>query len=138
MTGSWYLYAIPLTRDARRRLCNPEALAERYAATPTGSKQVPGVTELRSLYDELSEVVDFRRAQGRKHSVASVLALVIAARLMGVVSPLAVAQLARQLPQDRLKALGVWRNPKTGRCEAVCQANWCECSRVKVLAGRKG
>ncbi len=40
--------------------------------------------ELRSLYEELSEVPDFRRAQGRKHQTATVLAIYLLARLAGL------------------------------------------------------
>ena len=60
---------------------------------------------------------DFRRAQGRKHTIASVLAIVIAARLTGFESGIGAAQFAQALNQTELKALGAWFNPKTKKYE---------------------
>ena len=60
---------------------------------------------------------DFRRAQGRKHTIASVLAIVIAARLAGFKSGIGAAQLAQALNQTELEALGAWFNPKTKQYE---------------------
>ena len=72
---------------------------------------------LCSLYDELLRVPDFRRAQGRKHTIASVFAIDIVARLAGFESGIAAAQFARALNQTELKALGAWLNPKTKKYE---------------------
>ena len=60
---------------------------------------------------------DFRRAQGRKHTIASVLAIVIAARLGSIESGIGAAQFAQALIQTELEALGVWFNPKTEQYE---------------------
>ena len=60
---------------------------------------------------------DFRRAQGRKHMIASVLAIVIVARLAGIGTGIGAAQFAQALNQTELEALGMWFNPKTERFE---------------------
>ena len=60
---------------------------------------------------------DFRLAQGRKHTIASVLTIVIAARLAGFETGIGAAQFARALNQTQLKALGAWFNPKAKKYE---------------------
>ena len=60
---------------------------------------------------------DFRRAQGRKHTIGSVLAIVIGTRLGGIESGIGAAQFAQALNQTKLEALGVWFNPKTEQYE---------------------
>ena len=69
-------------------------------------------TRLRSLYEELAAVRDFRRAQGRKHTVASVLAVYILARLANCCGPVAAAEYAQQLSQAELRAIGAWKSPR--------------------------
>ena len=71
----------------------------------------------RSLYEELKELPDHRRAQGRKHSVATVLAVYLLAALANMRGPVATADYARALSQEELKLLGGWRNRATGRYE---------------------
>ena len=56
---------------------------------------------------------DFRRAQGRKHTIASVFAINTVASLSGFESGIGAAQFARALNQTELKMLGAWFNPKT-------------------------
>ena len=60
---------------------------------------------------------DFCHAHGRKHTIASVFAIVIGARLTGIESGIGSAQFAQALNQTELKALGVWFNPKTEQYE---------------------
>ena len=95
----------------------PCDLADGLQPSPMGRMSALPSGCLRSLYDELLRVPDFRRAQGRKHTIASVLAIFIAARLAGITSGIGAAQYARALNQTELKALGAWRNKKTGRFE---------------------
>ncbi len=51
---------------------------------------------------------DFRRAQGRKHAVACVLAARVLAELANMKGCLAAAQFARSLSQEELEAVGAW------------------------------
>ena len=60
---------------------------------------------------------DFRRAQGRKHTIASVFAINTVADLVGFESGIGAAQFARALTQAELKKLGAWFNPKTKKYE---------------------
>ena len=55
-----------------------------------------------SLHAELAAVPDFRRAQGRKHAVACVLAMHVLAELANMKGCLAAAQFARSLSQAEL------------------------------------
>ena len=113
------LYVHPLRRDARERLRDPGPLPAAWE--PKGpTAQAPA--RLRSLYGELAAVPDFRRAQGRKHTVASVLAVYILARLANCRGPVAAAEYARQLSQSELKAVGAWKSPRTGRYVPVSKS----------------
>ena len=60
---------------------------------------------------------DFRRAQGRKHTIETVFAINTIASLAGFESGIAVAQFARALNQTQLKMLGAWFDPKTKKYE---------------------
>ena len=113
------LYVHPLRRDARERLRDPGPLP---AAWEPKGPTAHAPARLRSLYDELAAVPDFRRAQGRKHTVASVLAVYILARLANCRGPVAAAEYARQLSQSELKAVGAWKSPRTGRYVPVSKS----------------
>ena len=106
------LYVYPLQRNARRRLRDPRPLPPAWE--PKGHSE-RAESELRSLYEELARVQDFRRAQGRKHPVASVLAVYVLAWLANLRGPVAAAEYASKLTQRELQAIGAWKNPKTGR-----------------------
>jgi len=54
-----------------------------------------------------------RRAQGRKHTVASVLTVHGLAEIGNMTGCLAAAQFARALSREELEAVGAWRNPRT-------------------------
>ena len=109
------LYVCKLRRDARRILRRSGELADCWQAraeATTGND-----IDRRSLYEELKELPDHRRAQGRKHSVATVLAVYLLAALANMRGPVATADYARALSQEELKLLGGWRNRATGRYE---------------------
>ena len=72
---------------------------------------------LNSVYEEFLRVPDFRRAQGRKHTIETVFAIVITARLAGFETGIGAAQFARALNQTELKSFGAWFNPKTEQYE---------------------
>ena len=95
-----YIWLTPLRRDAHRLM---------------GKTTKRPVKDLHSLLDHLHQMPDFRRVQGRKHSICSVLAIHILARFSNFQGCLAEEQFARALSAKELKALGTWCNPKTGR-----------------------
>ena len=80
------LYAFSLRRDTRHRMCAPDPLPDPLLTNPMGRASEPPSDRSGSLYEELLRVPDFRRAQGRKHTIASVFAIIIVARLAGVES----------------------------------------------------
>jgi len=69
---------------------------------------------LRSLYEELSDLPDVRRKQGMKHSVVNILTVHVLAELAIMKGCIATAKFASTLTQEQLKAIGAWKNPRTG------------------------
>ena len=111
------LHVFPLHRDTRSRMCAPGRLPDPLLPNPMGDASEQPPHRLCSVYEELLRVPDFRRAQGRKHTIESVLSIVVSARLAGFESGIADAQFDRALNQAQLKALGAWFNPKTEQYE---------------------
>ncbi len=101
--------------NARRLLRSERELPAAFAANPQGGTSGLRRVELRLLCAELSEVPDFRRAQGRKHQTATVLAIYLLARLAGLHGGKAATAYAQSLSQRKSEALGAWRNPRPGR-----------------------
>ncbi len=111
-----------LQRDAHQLLARPEPLPL-SVMPPVGHELAPRDPEvMRSLHDELAAVPDYRRAQGRKHTVACVLSVHILATMANMRGCLAAAQFARALSQEQLAAIGAWKNPKTGLHEPVAKS----------------
>ena len=69
------------------------------------------------LYAELGKAGDFRRARGRKHSVARVLSMHILFPLCGMRGPAAAAQYAKNLSRKELSLLGGGYSRKKQRYE---------------------
>ncbi len=113
------LYVYPLRRNALGMLRNADALGERWRAKRAVTRRSDG--ELRSLYEELSEVGDFRRAQARRHSMGCVLSIYILSLLSGMRGPVAAAQYAKSLSQKELEMLGAWYNRRKRRYEPPSQ-----------------
>ncbi len=110
------LYVRALRRDARRILSYRGELDECWQARP---EAVTGTDiDKRSLYEELEELPDHRRAQGRKHSIATVLAIYLLAALSNMRGPVAAGEYAQALSQAELKMLGGWWNRARQRYEA--------------------
>ena len=114
------MYVRALRKDARRLLCQADELP--YPWQPLGEVSRRSTDELRSLYEEFSRVADYRRAQGRKHTVASVLSIYVLARISGFLGYNQASKFAQHLSQDELKALGAWYNRHTGAYEPVSRA----------------
>ncbi len=110
----------PLRRDARRVLCQEGELESRWQKK--GKASGHSLPELRSLHDDLSQMRDFRRGQGRKHTLACAFSTLILAQLSGFHGSLAAAQFAASLSENELHAIGGWCNPKTGRYEPVSKS----------------
>ncbi len=111
-----------LRRDARRLLARPEPLPADVMPPPDPALAPRDLASMRSLYEELASVDDFRRKQGMKHTVACVLTLIILATFANMKGCMAVAQFARALSQEELEAIGAWKRQTTGLCEPVSKS----------------
>jgi hypothetical protein len=120
------LFVKELKKNARRSLCVehlPEALA-----LVVESKLAPRPTlragELRSLREHFARVPDFR-GRVESYPLSGALAMVACAHLCG--APRGHRDLkafARRFTQAQLRALGVRRNPKTGRYPSPSKATF--------------
>ncbi len=70
---------------------------------------------LRSLFECLGEVPEFRKARGRRHPLETVLTIAVAARLAGCRGVTAFARFAALLPQERPEAAGAFFSPSRQR-----------------------
>lgn len=113
------LYVYALRKGAREMLRNADVLGEEWKAKRAGTRRSDG--ELKSLYEELNRIPDFRRAQARRHSVACVLSIYILSFLCGMRGPVAAAQYAKNLSQKELEMLGAWYNRKKQRYQPPSQ-----------------
>ena len=98
-------------------MCAPDPLPDPLLPNPMGDASEQPLHGLSTVYEEFLRVPDFRRAQGRKHTIASVLTIDTVASLSGFESGIGAAQFARALNQTELKILGAWFNPKTEKYE---------------------
>jgi DDE_Tnp_1-associated/Transposase DDE domain len=67
--------------------------------------------QCRSLLEDLATIIDPRKPRGRRHALATVLAVAVAAVLAGASSLVAIGEWAADAPQPVLAALGVRRDP---------------------------
>ena len=84
---------------------------------------LPSSTRLRSLFEYLREVPEYRSARGVRHSLASVLAIAVAAKLAGAQGPTAMAEFAARLDPRQLAAVRAFRSPTTGRLTPPSRAS---------------
>ena len=105
-----YVYA--LESDARAALSGIEEPAEWCI----GAKEEPmPVPQLRSLYDFLEEIPDFRKARGRRYSIVCYLTIAIAARLAGYRGVSAFGEFAARLDEEQREAVGGFWSPTRRR-----------------------
>jgi predicted transposase YbfD/YdcC len=83
---------------------------------PTAAKRLDAPLALaadqcRSLLDDLAQLTDPRKRRGRRHALATVLAVAVAAVLAGARSLTAIGEWAADAPQPVLAALGVRHDP---------------------------
>ncbi len=67
------------------------------------------------MYQYFAALSDVRRAQGRTHGIASVLCVMVLARLANRHGAVAAARYAKAMTQKDLAQIGAWKNPDTGR-----------------------
>ena len=97
-------------RAAARRADDPAWGCASPAPPPEAFEPV----RLRSLYDHLRGVPDFRARRGLRHQLATVLAIALAAQLCGASGVAPTAEFAKRLNQRQLGAVRGW-TPAGGR-----------------------
>jgi predicted transposase YbfD/YdcC len=78
--------------------------------------------QCRSLLDHLAHIADPRQRRGRRHTLAAVLAVAVAAVLAGARSLAAIGEWAADAPGPVLAALGARRDPLTGAFRPPAEA----------------
>jgi predicted transposase YbfD/YdcC len=114
----------PTTVPAALSFAIPAAVTDPDHARPLAVGEGPG------LLERLAILPDPRARRGRRHTLASVLALSAAAVLAGARSVAAIAEWAADAPGPVLAALGVRRDPLTRRWQVPGEA-----TIRRVLAG---
>ena len=107
------ILARELAPGARRRLRGLEDDPAWGCASPRPSPEALEPVRLRSLYDHLRQVPDFRARRGLRHQLATVLSIALAAQLCGASGVAPVAEFAKRLNQRQLGALRAW-SPRRG------------------------
>ena len=97
-----------LEADARAALGPPEEDPAWQGPERTAPPPAP---ELRSLFDCLGEVEDYRCARGQRYRLRTVLVLAVAARLAGYRGVTACAQFAALLDPSQRAAVGCFYSP---------------------------
>ena len=118
----------PLAAGAARALAGLDEPESWGCARGEPALPVPG--RLRSLFDHLRGVPEFRSPRGVRHALPGVLAIAAAARLAGAQGPTAIAEFGARLDQRQLAAVRAFRSPTTGRRTAPSRA-----SMHRILAG---
>jgi hypothetical protein len=93
----------PLQADARALLC--QAILQSPYRTG-GSKMMLNAQQMQSLPSFFAEIPDPRRAQGRRHRLATVLAIVAGASLCGMRGYRAIADWAKSLGKNARQRFG--------------------------------
>ena len=108
-----FVYAIGT--DAPAALCRDQAPDDWRAGAEAAPPSAP---ELRSLHAFLEDMPDFRKARGRRYSLACYVTIMVAARLAGYWGVTAFAEFAARLDQAQLKAVGAFLSPSRRRYTA--------------------
>jgi hypothetical protein len=122
------LFVYPLVADARERLREPdEASAEAGVDAMTLALDVHAlpIEGKGGLVDELSKLVDPRKARGKRHPLVAILGVSLCAVLSGARSFQAIADYAGDLPWEMLKKFGFrvrdWGAPSESTVRRVLQ-----------------
>lgn len=126
------LWVRALHPQARQWLAAPElpaALQPFEKPLPVRCELTPA--SLGSLRQRLAAVTEFRQGQGKRHRLATVLAISACAKLAGVIGGYsALASYARNLTRPQRRALHCWVNEKTQEYEVPSESCF-----LRVLQG---
>ena len=106
------IFIFELMKQAKEELCREEIPAE---WTDKNYEAPMPAKELLNLREAFETIPDYRKSQGRRYSLVTVLTLAVAARLAGYRGITALAQFAQLLSQEQLEAVGTFYSP-TRKC----------------------
>lgn len=126
--GGWREHGAPktvlvreLSRDARSALRGAEDRKE-WGLAPVRAEP-PGAGRLRSIYEFLCRVPEYRKARGIRHRLPTVLAITVAAKLSGVRGVVAIGEFASRLTQSQLSAVSAFFSPSRQRYMAPSRSS---------------
>ncbi len=102
------IFVYELEPDAARQLAQPEDAPE-WAGEERS--EPPDAQTLRSLFEHLGELPEYRHARGKRYGLRTVLALALAARLCGYRGVTAFAQFGSLLGQSQRQAVECFYSP---------------------------
>ena len=124
--GGWAAHGQPKQLLVRPLVADvPAALSglEDPVALDAAEGDPPPPGRLRSLYDFLCEVPEYRRARGLRHRLATVLTVAVAGKLAGVRGATALGEFAARLDQRQLAAIRAFYSPSTKRFVAPSKSS---------------
>ncbi len=84
----------------------------------------PEVERLRSLYEFLRQVPEYRKARGIRHSLATIFSIALAAKLAGVRGVVTIGEFAARLTQAQLAAVRAFWSPSRKRYVAPSRTSF--------------
>jgi hypothetical protein len=118
------LWVQPLHPQAREWLCAqslPESLRVYEQPLPCRCEQ--SSDQLASLRERLAQVSEFRKGQGKRHRIATVLSIAACAKMSGVMGGYSgIASYAKNLTRPQRRALRCWHNKKTGEYDVPSES----------------
>jgi len=105
----------PLVRDAREQLCR---LDDAPKWRSEGDARPWTARRLRSLWECLHGMPDFRSTRGRRYPLATIVAIALAAKLAGYHGATAIGEFSQRLTQHQLRALRAFYSLRLGRFTA--------------------
>lgn len=117
------LWVLPLCKSALEVLRSPvlPAAYQRWECSPELKSDMQAQA-LGSLLELFWQMPEYRRSQGRKHRVGSVLACAAAGVMAGGRTYADLATVASHFNQGQLRRLRTWLNPRTQRHEPPSEA----------------
>ena len=111
------IFMYELTDTAVEALCRDE-IPQDWNATQHDDAEPMAAPGLRSLFECLGEVPEYRKPRGKRYPLRTVLAIAVAARLAGYRGVTAFAEFAELLSQEQLKAVDSFFSPSKQRYTA--------------------
>ena len=109
------IFVYPLVGDAREQLCR---LDDAPKWQSEGDPRPWTAQRLRSLWECLHGMPDFRSTRGRRYPLATIVAIAVAAKLAGYRGVTAIGEFSQALTQLQLRALRAFYSHRLGRFTA--------------------